>query len=84
MARRRILRSTDAIRLTFDWASRDTALEGAQIAFRSAASRFICWNCCGLRFEAPDGVCPNCGEVGIVIPAELAFGLESVELAAPA
>ena len=26
-------------------------------------------------------VCPNCGELGITIPAELSFGLEHVELA---
>jgi Zn finger protein HypA/HybF involved in hydrogenase expression len=69
----------EAIRLTFEWASRDTPVQGAALVFTHAASRFICWNCCGLRFEALDGMCPNCGEVGILIPAELAFGLERVE-----
>ncbi len=69
----------DALRISFQWASRGTPVEGAELIFRQADSRFICWNCCGLRFEAPDGVCPNCGETGIQIPAELAFGLERVE-----
>ena len=70
----------DAIALTFTWHSRGTPLQGAQLVFNLAPSRLICWNCCGLRFEAIDGVCPNCGELGITIPSELAFGLESVEL----
>lgn len=73
----------DAIALTFNWHSRGTPLEGAQVVFTPAPSRFICWNCCGLRFEAIDGVCPNCGELGITIPSELAFGLERVELQQP-
>ncbi len=72
----------DAIGLTFKWHSRGTALEGARLVFKPAISRFICWNCCGLRFESADGVCPNCGELGITIPEELAFGLEHVELRA--
>ena len=70
----------DAITLTFTWYSRGTPLEGAQVVFNPVPSRFICWNCCGLRFEAIDGACPNCGALGITIPPELAFGLESVEL----
>ena len=37
----------DALRLTFDWASRATAVQGEQLILRHAAGRFIC------RFDPP-------------------------------
>lgn len=72
----------DALVLTFEWASRDTVVQNAQLLFKQAPGRFACWNCCGLRYDAEDGVCPNCGDVGLIIPPEVAFGLEKVELVA--
>lgn len=44
--------------------------EGVQVVTFLAPSRFICWNCCGLRFESEDSeaICPNCGELGMLIP----------------
>ncbi|HEC33209.1 MAG TPA: hypothetical protein ENI37_00630, partial [Chloroflexi bacterium] len=34
--------------------SANTLAENAQVIVRLAPSRFICWNCCGLRFESDD------------------------------
>ena len=59
-----------------------TPAQGAQVVLRRAPSRFICWNCCGLRFQSEDAeaVCPNCGHEALRIPAEVTFALERVEL----
>ncbi len=62
-------------------ASRGTAAEGVPLTLQEAGSRYICWNCCGLRFESADGVCPNCGETAIVVPEEIGFALHKVEVA---
>ena len=61
--------------------SRDTPAEGAQVVTFLAPSRFICWNCCGLRFESedPEAICPNCGELGMLIPPDVTFALDHVE-----
>lgn len=63
--------------------SRDTLAEGAELVTFVAPSRFICWNCCGLRFESegPEAICPNCGESGMLIPPEVTFALDHVEVA---
>jgi Zn finger protein HypA/HybF involved in hydrogenase expression len=63
--------------------SADTIAAGAQIVTFPAASRFICWNCCGLRFhsEADEAICPNCGELGMLIPPDVTFALDHVEVA---
>ncbi len=52
----------------------------ADLHFRTAPSHFVCWNCCGLRYEAVDGVCPNCGHEGLIIPPEMVVSLERVEV----
>ncbi|HOA23564.1 MAG TPA: hydrogenase/urease maturation nickel metallochaperone HypA [Aggregatilineales bacterium] len=62
----------------FAEASRGTEAEGAVVAVTQAGSRYICWNCCGLRFESDDGICPNCGEDALEIPEEIGFGLGRV------
>ncbi len=53
----------DKVRCLFEEASRGTQAEGVALSIQKAPSRFICWNCCGLRFESTDGLCPNCGEL---------------------
>ncbi len=62
--------------------SADTLAAGAEIVTFLAPSRFICWNCCGLRFESdnPEAVCPNCGDLGMLIPVEVTFALARVEI----
>lgn len=62
--------------------SRGTLAESAQMVTFLAPSRFICWNCCGLRFESEDleAICPNCGELGMIIPIDVTFALDRVEV----
>lgn len=64
----------------FAEASRDTIIEGAQLRLQETGSRYICWNCCGLRFESIDGVCPNCGEVALEVPEEIGFSLRDIKV----
>ncbi len=52
----------------------------AQLYFTPKPGRYICWNCCGLRYESVDGVCPNCLHEGIVIPLEMVVALERIEV----
>jgi Zn finger protein HypA/HybF involved in hydrogenase expression len=66
----------------FAEASRGTPAERAALCIERAGSRFICWNCCGLRFESADGMCPNCGELALEVPEEIAFALRRVDRAA--
>jgi Zn finger protein HypA/HybF involved in hydrogenase expression len=60
-----------------------TPAEGAVLHTRQAPSLFICWNCCGLRFEAADeeAICPNCGSPGLIVPPDVTFALEQVDMA---
>lgn len=60
-----------------------TPLEGARVVIRQAPSNFICWNCCGLRFQSddPEAICPNCGDSGLLVPSDVVFGLERIEVA---
>lgn len=63
----------------FAEASKGTPAEGVVVMVQHASSRFICWNCCGLRFESEDGICPNCGESALEVPEEIDFALRKVE-----
>lgn len=58
-----------------------TAAEGAQVQVRKGPTRFMCYICCGLRFESEDrdAVCPNCGHVAMRIPVDVTFGLDGIE-----
>jgi Zn finger protein HypA/HybF involved in hydrogenase expression len=60
-----------------------TPAENAKLYTRLAPSQFICWNCCGLRFEADteETVCPNCGGSGLIVPKDVVFALEGIEVA---
>jgi len=60
-----------------------TLAEGAALAITFAPGRFICWDCCGLRYEASDefGMCPNCGGAGLQVPPEITFALDHIEIA---
>jgi Zn finger protein HypA/HybF involved in hydrogenase expression len=71
------------LRRILDELSLNTLAENVQVVTRPAPSRFICWNCCGLRFEsdAPEAVCPNCGQAGFLIPADVTFALDRIEIA---
>jgi Zn finger protein HypA/HybF involved in hydrogenase expression len=60
-----------------------TLAQDSVLVTTPAPSRFICWDCCGLRYEAPDDnpICPNCGGVGIIVPPEITFALDHIEVA---
>ena len=64
----------------FETASKGTPAEDAKLTIELSGTRYICWNCCGLRFESSDGVCPNCGDEALKVPDEIAFALRSVEM----
>jgi len=63
--------------------SANTPAGHARLCIRRSPSRFVCWNCCGLCFESdePDAMCPNCGELGLLIPPDIIFALERIEIA---
>ena len=63
--------------------SAGTIAAGAEIVTFRAPTRFICWNCCGLRYEsdAAEAVCPNCGDLGMLIPPEVTFAFDHVQVA---
>ncbi|HEY4688843.1 MAG TPA: hydrogenase/urease maturation nickel metallochaperone HypA [Anaerolineae bacterium] len=69
----------DTIRAAIDVARRGTLAEKAELHFTEAPARYICWNCCGLRFEGGDGICPNCGSEALIVPEEILFALNRVE-----
>ncbi len=70
-----------AVQKTLTDVSAGTPAEGARLITRPAPSRYICWNCCGLRFESEerDAMCPNCGGVSFILPPEITFALDRVE-----
>ena len=70
-----------AVREALQAVGTGTPAEGSQLVTRQAPSRYICWNCCGLRYESmeEDAMCPNCGSVGFRIPPEITFALDHVE-----
>jgi Zn finger protein HypA/HybF involved in hydrogenase expression len=70
--------SEDDTRTLFADAARGTAAETARLVLKQCGSRYICWNCCGLRFDGYEGVCPNCGEEALEVPEEIAFALRRV------
>ncbi len=61
----------------------NTPAEDAQIITRAGPNRFICWNCCALRFESDEeeAVCPNCGHIAARIPIDITFALDYIEVA---
>jgi Zn finger protein HypA/HybF involved in hydrogenase expression len=61
--------------------SRSTPAEGAQVVVRAGPNKFLCWNCCALRFESHEErpACPNCGHTATLIPVDITFALDYTE-----
>ena len=77
-------RETEAsLRRILQELSVNTLAEGTQIIVRAGPNRFICWNCCGLRFESDEegASCPNCGHIAARIPTDITFALDHIEIA---
>ena len=72
--------SAETICEAFDAARLGTPAQDARLVLTEAPTRYICWNCCGLRFEGKAGICPNCEGEALSVPEEIAFALERVEL----
>lgn len=72
-----------AVRSALDELCPGTPAEDAAFVPIPSLSKFICWNCCGLRYEADDDnpVCPNCGSLGMIVPPEITFSLDHIETA---
>ncbi|MGF1507047.1 MAG: hydrogenase/urease maturation nickel metallochaperone HypA [Anaerolineae bacterium] len=68
----------DMVREQVAQAAQGTPAEKAVLVLEHAGSRYICWNCCGLRCESDEGVCPNCGDAAFKIPEEIAVALRRV------
>ena len=75
--------SREDVRAAIDAARQGTPSQAAGVRFADAPVRYICWNCCGLRFEGMDGVCPNCESQALLVPDEIVFALSRVELGPP-
>jgi ubiquinone/menaquinone biosynthesis C-methylase UbiE/Zn finger protein HypA/HybF involved in hydrogenase expression len=62
--------------------SLNTPAEGARVVVRVGPNKFLCWNCCGLRFEdyEKESDCPNCGHAASLIPIDVPFALDRVEM----
>jgi Zn finger protein HypA/HybF involved in hydrogenase expression len=58
--------------------ARGTPAEHATLIPTARGSRYICWNCCGMRFEGWQDVCPNCGETALEVPQDISFALYKV------
>lgn len=59
----------------------DTPAADVRVFIRVRPTRYICWNCCGLRFESDEeeAICPNCGHTAMRIPEEITFALDHIE-----
>ena len=67
------------IRAAIETMRQATPAGQAELRFTLKPGRYVCWNCCGLRYEAVDGVCPNCLHEGLIIPLEMVVALEKIE-----
>ncbi|MBI5564283.1 MAG: hydrogenase maturation nickel metallochaperone HypA [Chloroflexi bacterium] len=70
----------EMIRAAIETMRQATPAGHAELHFTAKPGRYICWNCCGLRYEAVDGVCPNCGHEGLVVPMEMVVALDHIEV----
>lgn len=76
------LEALQTVRAALDQLTPGTLAAGAGLVPMPAPSNFICWNCCGLRYQSDqmDGTCPNCGSVGLIVPPEIIFSLDHIEV----
>lgn len=78
----------DSVQFYFDFLSRDTVAEGAQLAFERRPARFRC-PACGEEYEPGElprkpqfqvWACPNCGELYPEVVGGKEFMVESIEV----
>jgi hydrogenase nickel incorporation protein HypA/HybF len=72
----------DSIQFYFDFLSRDTLADGAQLRFSRVAARVRC-HACGSEYAPPDSrlwTCPECDALGGEIMAGREFSVASIEI----
>jgi len=71
----------ESVQFYFDFVSKGTLAEGAQLAFEWQPARFRC-RACGHEFALQDGnwVCPACQALGGEFIAGREFYMESIEV----
>ena len=72
----------DSIQFYFDFLSKDTPAQDAQLIFERISPRARCREC-GLEYTPPDSrlwTCPGCGALGGEIIAGREFSVASIEI----
>jgi len=71
----------ESVQFYFDFISKGTLAEGAQLSFERLPARFRC-RACGQEFALQDGnwVCPACQALGGEVIAGREFYMESIEV----
>jgi hydrogenase nickel incorporation protein HypA/HybF len=71
----------DSIQFYWDFVSKDTIAEGAQLHFRRIPAQFQCLNC-GTSYIPANGIdaCPQCGDLNIKSISGDEFFLESIQI----
>ncbi len=72
----------ESIQFYFDFMTRDTVAEGAQLNFERVAARVQCHNC-GAEYTPPDSrlwACPDCEALGCEVIAGREFSVSSIEI----
>jgi hydrogenase nickel incorporation protein HypA/HybF len=71
----------ESVQFYFDFFSKGTPAEGAQLVFQKLPARFRCQSC-GQEFGSQNGdwTCPHCQAPGLKIIAGREFYMESIEV----
>jgi hydrogenase nickel incorporation protein HypA/HybF len=72
----------DSIQFYFDFLSKDTPVQNAQLIFERIPPRARCHEC-GIEYAPPDSrlwTCPECGALGGEIIAGREFSVASIEI----
>lgn len=71
----------DSVQFYWDFISKDTLAEGAQLHFQRIPAKMLCKECQHRYSPDDDLTCPQCGSADIHVTAGTEFFLESIEVA---
>ncbi len=71
----------ESVQFYFDFLSKETMAEGAELVFRHVPARFRCLDC-GAEYEpgGPDWTCPQCGALRPIAVGGRELLVESIEV----